>query len=150
MDDNPHPLQSEHPTPGLQIEPGVCFLGVINSPNPTECIAPSTNLRAGLVPGIRRGTEPHELRHPTGCAGDMCVAKPTLWIHHDALWEPTRRTHIAHHCIVQMRWCKASFERRASKRSANPLVPIEPIVAPATLVAAISIGGPAQRDFREG
>jgi hypothetical protein len=50
--------------------------GGMNSPNPTECIAPMR-----LVPGTRRGTEPHELRHrtclPRICAVGKDLAQPT-------------------------------------------------------------------------
>ena len=49
---------------------------MINSPNPIECIAPMR-----LVPGTRRGTEPHELRHrtclPRICAVGKDLAQPT-------------------------------------------------------------------------
>jgi hypothetical protein len=76
---------------------------VINSPNPTECLA------MRLVPGIRRGTEPHELRHRT-CLPRICV-RATTSPNQQLPWR-----------LLELHWrgqhsCKCSA---SNCRSANP------------------------------
>jgi hypothetical protein len=112
-------LQSEHATPPNQ--GGVWSFGrdrMINSPNPIECLA----LTARLVPGIRRGTEPHELRHRT-CLPRICAratTTPNQQLPRRLLELHWRGPHIARRCIVHLQRRKASSKRTSSEKCANP------------------------------
>jgi hypothetical protein len=93
---------------------------------PTRRTRLSASRECGLCPELGEG------RRPSGACvtGLVCpgyVRGQTYAVDTDpSMALPTRRTHIAHHCIVQMQWCKAQSAKRA-QRSANPLMEHEPI-----------------------
>jgi hypothetical protein len=72
-------------------------LETTNSPNPTECLA------SRLVPGIRRGTEPRELRHRTCLPRISVRAKATLEIQHNERCAPPRGR--ARSALHRTGWC---------------------------------------------
>jgi hypothetical protein len=95
-------LLSEHSTPRLQIERGVCLLE--NSRHQPSITA------KGLRPGSASGRTPAQ-RCATQLPAWGCVAgKPPPWKHRDELRQPKRRKHSAPHRTGFV-WC---YRRKTS------------------------------------